>query len=58
MSSLNSYLAVYSKLIYGELTPYCAGAPNLAKFRGGCRGPVKIRQRGGGGCNFFFTSTR
>ena len=24
-----------------------AGAPNSAKFRGGCRGPAKIRQRGG-----------
>ena len=30
------------------------GAPNSAKFRGGCRGPAKIRQRGGG-CNNFFT---
>ena len=29
-------------------------APNSAKFRGGCRGPVKIRQWGGGGCNIFF----
>ena len=30
-----------------------AGAPNSVKFRGGCRGPSKIRQRGG--CNNFFT---
>ena len=29
-----------------------AGAPNSAKFRGGCRGPAKIRQRGG--CSNFF----
>ena len=29
------------------------GAPNSAKFRGGCRGPSKIRQKGG--CNNFFT---
>ena len=30
-----------------------SGAPNSAKFRGGCRGPSKIRQRRG--CNIFFT---
>ena len=30
-----------------------SGAPNSAKFRGGCRGPSKIRQKGG--CNNFFT---
>ena len=28
-----------------------AGAPNSVKFRGGCRGPAKIRQKGG--CNNF-----
>ena len=31
------------------MTPCLAlepGAPNSAKFRGGCRGPAKIRQRG------------
>ena len=32
------------------------GAPNSAKFRGGCRGPSKIRQRGG--CNNFLLFTR
>ena len=34
---------------------YClgTGAPNSAKFRGGCRGPAKIRQRGC--CNNLFT---
>ena len=31
-------------------------APNSAKFRGGCRGPSKIRQRGG--CNIFLLFTR
>ena len=30
---------------------HSAGAPNSAKFRGGCRGPSNIRQRGG--CNNF-----
>ena len=33
-----------------------SGAPNSAKFRGGCRGPSKIRQRGG--CNNFLLFTR
>ena len=32
---------------------YTSGAPNSAKFRGGCRGPSKIRQRGGVAINFF-----
>ena len=32
------------------------GAPNSAKFRGGCRAPSKIRQRGG--CNNFLPFTR
>ena len=32
------------------------GAPNSAKFRGGCKGPSKIRQRGG--CNNFLIFTR
>ena len=31
---------------FGKKKP---GAPNSAKFRGGCRGPSKIRQRGGSG---------
>ena len=35
---------------------YLAGAPNSAKFRGGCRGPSKIRQRGG--CNNFLPFMR
>ena len=34
---------------------FLAGAPNSAKFRGGCRGPSKIRQRGG--CNNFLLFT-
>ena len=33
-----------------------SGAPNSAKFRGGCSGPSKIRQRGG--CNNFLLFTR
>ena len=48
MYSLNSYLAVYSKLIYGELRPTVQARqtwPNSGG--GGCRGPVKIRQSGG-----------
>ena len=32
------------------------GAPNSTKFRGGCRGPANIRQRGG--CNKFFNCLR
>ena len=39
-------------LLEPTLKPY-SGAPNSAKFRGGGRGPSKIRQRGG--CNIFFT---
>ena len=35
-----------------------ASASNSAKFRGGCRGPSKIRQMGGGGCNNFLLFTR
>ena len=31
-----------------------AGAPDSAKFRGGCRGPAKIRQRGGAIIFFYF----
>ena len=30
-----------------DKTYFAAGAPKSAKFRGGCRGPSKIRQRGG-----------
>ena len=40
---------------YGEKKPPTSGAPNSAKFRGGCRGPSKIRQRGG--CNNFLFFT-
>ena len=43
----------YEKCTYKfiEVVP---GAPNSAKFRGGCRGPSKIRQRGD--CNNFLWS--
>ena len=39
-----------------SILPLYPGAPNSAKFRGGCRGPIKIRQRGG--CNNFLLFTR
>ena len=42
--------------IYIKYTIVQPGAPNSAKFRGGCRGPSKIRQRGG--CNNFLLFTR
>ena len=48
LSSSNSIVNVIS-----HITICNPGAPNSAKFRGGCRGPSKIRQRGG--CNNFFT---
>ena len=34
--------------------PEKPGAPNSAKFKGGCRGPSRF-DKGGGGCNNFFT---
>ena len=34
------------------------GEPSSAKFKGGCRGLAKIRQRGGGGCSIFFIFAR
>ena len=37
------------------LNPPRTGAPNSAKFRGGCRGPAKIRQRG---LQYFLLFTR
>ena len=39
-----------------QLLKSYTGAPNSAKFRGGYRGPSKIRQRGG--CNNFLLFTR
>ena len=40
---MHNYLISLELVLVRKLS----GAPNSAKFRGGCRGPSKIRQRGG-----------
>ena len=49
----NTKIYVIGGHIYSRTVSH-AGAPNSAIFRGGCRGPAKIRERGGG-LQFFFT---
>ena len=59
LKSINTKDILYKKLVKADIhdeIQYSTGAPNSAKFRGGCREPAKIRQRGG--CNNFLLFTR
>ena len=54
MYSLNSYLAVYSKLIYGELRPTVQARQTWPNSGGGvAEGQSRFDKVGG--CNNFFT---